>query len=178
VSTTTAPAPFIAAGWLKMTEDERSDLVRPFYAEYVAVRERLDDAGKYPYNDSFKGQIPSIDPATTGTTPDDEDTAIYLLQNFHCLTLEAAKEAAAIADGYRRLSLSDVPEDGMLRGDVIRRAWYAGGSGWAEYKDVRVLRYGSRKQSLAALPKGRRTNGYDLNGGYVLFRPAQKGGQR
>ncbi|GAB2699220.1 hypothetical protein BKA24_001770 [Microbacterium marinum] len=169
--TATTLAPFTAAGWLQMSHEEQRDLVRPFYGEYKARRAELDRAGRYAYNADFKGHLPSLNPATTGTTDKDEDTAIYLLQTLHTWTLEQEKLAAFIARGARPLAAEDVdPAAPAPRGTVAVIGRYSGGAtGYHVYEDVRIVRTGFRGHRLAGIPKGRRTNGYDLSDGTALY---------
>lgn len=166
---------FSAEGWLQMSTNDRDALVRPFYDDYLRVRAELAAAGRaderIAYNDDFRGRIPGIDPATTGTTPKDEETAIYLLQNLHTRERERAMLNEFIARGAVPLDREDVPEIGHLRGDVAIAGWYSGGTGFRILSDVRVLRHG---RSLAALPKGKRTNGYRLDAPIMYFLPAQQ----
>lgn len=165
MSTTTAPAPFIFDR--KYANHEQ---VRYLMPEFLEVRARLIATGRgterMTYDADYKGQMPSL--ATTDDS--NEDTAIYLLKTLAMIDAESAREAEYLANGYRRITVDDIPEGGALRGDVVRRGWYAGGTGWWEKAGVRVVKTPGRFGHLAALPPRNRTNGYDLSGGWVLFR--------
>ena len=78
--------------------------VRPYMDEFNRVYDEIEAAGKYPYNDSFKGRIPSL----AGTDDKNEDTAIYMLQNLRTLDAEAAKRAAFVESGGRKITAEDI----------------------------------------------------------------------
>lgn len=148
---------FSAAGWLKMTAYERDALVRPFYADYLTRRAALESAGQYPYNDSFTGHIPGI-------AGDDESTGIYLLQMLHDREEMRARLAAFLARGARQITADDLPQTGApLRGTVAVVGEYSGDTGYREHAGVRVVRVRPGLPYLAALPKGKRTNGISLS---------------
>lgn len=132
--------------------------VRPFMADFLAVFAELEAAGKYPYNDSFKGRIPGVEGP-------DEDTAIYMLQTLRDLDALAVKVAAFLADGGEHVeTLTET-----RRGTVVCYGFYMGGTGWTEYHDARLLARNGKPYAI--LPKGKRTNGH-LVQGRVMIRPA------
>lgn len=170
---TTTFAPFDPTGWTKMSIDERGALVAPFYADYLAARQALG-AGKTTedrtvYNDELTGRIPGLAAATSGTTPENEQTGIYLLQTWHRITLERAELAAFVEAGAFRITFEDVPVSGFLRGTAAVVGEYSGGTGYRVYEDVRIKRTGFKGRSLVGLPKGRRTSGFDLSRGRELY---------
>ncbi|WIB65428.1 hypothetical protein [Curtobacterium sp. MCBD17_040] len=128
-ASTAAPEPFVFNGRYQDNEQ-----VRHLYPEYAAVRADLEEKGAYPYNDSFKGRLPSL--ATTND--DSEDTAIYLLQTMHSLD-EVKRDVQAFRDagGYEA---ADIPVGEVRRGTLARYGWYMGGTGWQTYENVRVTR--------------------------------------
>lgn len=124
---------------------DNNEQVRPYYAAYLARRAELEAAGRYPYNDDFKGHIPGIE-------GDREDTAIYMLQTMHSLDeMRAQVSAFRDAGGV----VPDVPETGSLRGDVAVWGWYSGGTGFKILRDVRLVRH-PHGRGLAYIPKGKR----------------------
>lgn len=139
--------------------------VRDLQPAYNARRAELDAAGLYPYNDSFKGHL-----GTEFATDRDEDFAIYALQNLHDLDDLAAKVAAFKAEGAEPVEHLE----GVKRySRVARFGWYMGGTGWAEFSDVRLSPYdGKSGRPWVAIPKGKRTHGFDVSTGTVLGIPA------
>lgn len=115
--------------------------------------------------------IPGIDPETSGTSAKDQDTAIYLLQTLHRVTEEQLREDEFVAAGGREVSLDDVPNGGMLRGTVVYRGFYSGGTGWQQWDGARLMRADG---NLYVLPKGKRTNGNRVNDGRVLILEAAR----
>lgn len=166
---TTTPKPFVATGWLRMTDAEQGDAVRPFYSDYLAVLAEIEAAGAYPYNASFKGRIAGIDPATTGTTLDDEDTAIYLLQQLHSRERDEARRDAFLASGGVPVASVSLDEGKSLRGTVARFGWYSGGTGWQELADVRLVQHPRRPGQFAFIPKGKHLP-RTFDGGAMYFR--------
>ncbi len=136
--------------------------VRPYFAEYQQVRDELTEAGKYPYNDSFKGRIPALAAASDSH----EDTAIYMLQQMRSRDEMHQNRDAFIADGGY-----DVEEViGEQRGDLATYGYYVGGTGWSVITDARVKReYG---RTLVKEPRQR--NWRVLSSGKALFKPAGK----
>ena len=141
--------------------------VRPFFAEYSAVRAEIDGAGDYSYNDSFKGRIPAL-----ATTDDkNEDTAIYLLQTMHQLDPHRARVAEFLADGA--VDAESLKPGQTVRGTVIAHSFYTNGTGWTEYRDARLGR--DAKGRLTVIPKGKR-NPRSI-GGAALVHVAGKNGR-
>jgi len=143
-------------GWRFNKNYSDMDQIAAFMPAYTARYEELRRAGKYPYNDSFRGYI--------GADGPDEDTAIYLCQNQRSLNEMHERVAQAIADGYVAVKHVDRP----VKCDIATYGFYMGGTGWNEHHDVRLVYLDS--SGLAALPKGARTRGYDLAGHRVLAR--------
>ena len=130
--------------------------VRPFFTGYLAVRANLDDAGQYPYNDSFTGKISGIEGPS-------EDTAIYLLQKMYDLDALALKVEEFLASGGEHVT--EMTE--TLRGTIVVYGFYMGGTGWSEHREARLLARNGKPYAI--LPKGKRTNGHSVTG-RVMFR--------
>lgn len=137
--------------------------VREFMPAFLARLHALEAAGKYRYNDAFKGHVPGIEGP-------DEDTAIYLLQGLEHQDRQGEKVAALLADGYRWLDeLAETQRFTHICLVPTRR----NGGEWAEYHDARVVPCsvawpnGAGKRTPNApgviLPKGRRSHGYMVN---------------
>ena len=119
--------------------------VRPYFDDYCTVRAEIEAAGKYTYNDSFKGRIPSL----AGTSNKDEDTAIYMLQSMHSRDeMDRQVEEFTAGGGY---DIEDVV--GEKRGTIAQYAFYVGGTGFKVLNDVRVKRENNR--TLYKLPRQR-----------------------
>src|SRR5213595_936133 len=83
----------IDSGW-RFNKDYRDySQVEAFLPSFMARLQELEAAGKYRYNDSFKGHIPGIEGPS-------EDSAIFMLQGLERWNAEHAKEDALVADGY------------------------------------------------------------------------------
>lgn len=127
-----APAPFVFD-----RDYGNYEQVRPYFAEYCAVLAELENAGQYPYNNSFKGRVPSL----AGASDKDEDTAIYMLQSMHSRDDMDRKVAQFAADGGYDVEELDGSE---RRGTIAKYGFYVGGTGWEVLEDVRVKRQGNR----------------------------------
>ena len=134
--------------------------VRPFFAEYSAVRAEIDGDGDYSYNDSFKGCIPTL----AATDDKNEDTAIYLLQTMHQLDALAVRKADFLASGG--VDASSIERGKTVRGTVAVYGFYMGGTGWREYEDARLTR--NEHDRLVIIPKGKRNGRVPL--GAVMIR--------
>ena len=158
-----ATAPFV------FDKNYRNDeQVRPYMEEFLSAFDRLVRPGHDSvYNDRFKGQIPSL----AGTDSDNEDTAIYLLQNLRRLDIEAATRAAFVEAGGRKVTADDIQPGQTLRGTVVHSGFYMGGTGWDVREDVRlrVRVHPNGNRSLEYVEKGKR-NGSLISGGDVYFR--------
>ncbi len=152
--TASSTEPFVFDGDFKNNEQ-----VRPFFAEYSVVRAELVAAGEYPYDDSFKGRIPSL----AGATDRDEDTAIYLLQTMHALDALAVRKADFLAGGGVSVETVNIGE--TVRGTVACYGFYVGGTGWREYEDARLTR--DKHGRIIVRPRGKR-NGFLLSEGRVM----------
>lgn len=165
------PEAFDRSGWRRMTVEQREALVEPYWVAYLARRAVLDAAGKFPYDDDFKGCLPGLDPATSRTTPEAEGTAVYLLQQRHRRTQDRAARDAFLAAGGRPVTAADVPEGVQLRGDVAEFGFYTGGTGFQVRRGVRVR--GDGHGRLFVLPHRARTRGVYLQGEvFILEEPA------
>lgn len=134
--------------------------VVPFLPAYSDVLHRLEAAGKYPYNDSFIGQIPGIE--------GDEDSAIYLLQRVRGVVNDALRVNDAIDRGYRPLDRSVVTETPQRFAGVVTFGWFVGGTGFAEWAEApRLFRWNGQ---IAVLTKGKRTKGHRVDG-EILVKP-------
>ena len=141
---TAAPAkPFVFDGDYRNNEQ-----VRPFFAEYSAVRAELDAAGEHPYNNRFSGRIPSL--ATTNYN--NGNTAIYLLQTMHDLDALAARKAGFLAGGG--VDAHSIERGKSVRGTVVVYGFRMDETGWKEFKDARLARNG--RNQLFIIPKGKR----------------------
>ncbi|MGW8431451.1 hypothetical protein ACWGJ9_10205 [Curtobacterium citreum] len=136
--------------------------VRPYFTDYENLRVELEDAGKYPYDASFKGKLPSL----AGTTDKDETTAIYMLQQMYSRDQMDREVRSFTAFGGR-----DVEKIvGEQRGDLATYGFYVGGTGWSVIKDARVKRENGR--TLVKEP--RQKNWRELGSGKALFKPVGK----
>ena len=149
-----------------MDNEERDALVQPLYLDYWYRLTDLRIAGKYPYNSSFKGHLSGADPATTDTLNKDEDIAIYLLQQRHHREVENAQLASFIDAGAVKITREDFTPGEERRGTVVVVGEYMGGTGYREYRNVRVR---AIRGSLVALPPRARTRGYSLSRGTAVY---------
>ncbi len=140
------------------TDYKDTEQVRQFMPAYLRRYAELCEAGKYPYNDSFRGHL-----GVTG----DEDTAIYLCQRLRDLDEISVKVAAALADGYVPVGQVDTP---IRCSSVIHYGFYLGGTGFKEFTDVRLVP--GLTDLPAVLPKRARTRSVILLGGKVLAKVA------
>lgn len=138
--------------------------VAPFTEAYMARYDELTAAGKYPYNDSFRGHIPGIEGP-------DEDTAIYLLQGARHFFDWQTSVDEAMADGCAWFDTAPAEGTFVRFSRVIHVGFEMGGTGWREWNDARIVSVGEgRAVTLAVLPKGKRTKGHILCGGKVLVK--------
>lgn len=116
-----------------------------------------------PYNHEFAATFPA-DPG------DHPDAMGYRLEQLRDLRLLDAKLAEALADGFEVIESVDAP---IKCAAVIRWGWYVGGTGWQEYRTVRLVPFGGVPGGpMFVLPKGARTRGYPLFGAQVLIKRA------
>ena len=127
--------------------------VAEFYPAYLAVYEEIQAAGRYPYNDDFKGRIPGIEGPR-------EDTAIYLLQKARHQLEHDAKVAAYRADGWHDFDPAEI-ETGPARYAGVMEHGFENGTGIRKWDSARVTRFHS---SLAVLPARCRTRGHVVYG--------------
>lgn len=131
--------------------------VEEFLPAFLARAAELKAAGKYPYNDSFKGHVPGIEGP-------DEDSAIYMLKGLEELNKQNARIAELIAAGFQYITTLD--KVSKFRRVVLYPTNRMGGE-WAEFEDARVIPY-EDGAPRALLPKGKRTNGHLVSGRAVL----------
>jgi hypothetical protein len=157
VSLTTPAEPFVFD-----KDYDNYEQVRPYFADYENTRIELEDAGKYPYDESFKGQLPSL----AGTSDKDETTAIYMLQQMYSREQMNREVRAFTAAGGRDAE----GVVGEQRGDLATYGYYVGGTGWSVIKDARVKRENGRTM----VKEPRQRNWRVLGAGNALFKPAGK----
>lgn len=147
--------------------NDYSDLeqVAEFYPAYLARYEELRAGGQYPYNDSFKGRIPSIEGPR-------EDTAIYLLQGLRRQREMNTRLTGWLADGFEPVGSLGATE--KFSRVILYRADRSGE--WHEYADARLVPETNPRQAeitggiAALLPKGKRTHGvYVGTGNYAVL---------
>ena len=133
--------------------------VEAFLPDFMKRLEELTAAGKYRYNDAFKGHIPGI-------AGEHEDTGIYLLQGLERRKAQEVKIANLLENGYRHLTrLKKVTKFSHV---VLFPRGQMNGE-WREFTDSRVVPYENGELS-AILEKGKRTNGMHINGRGVLVK--------
>jgi hypothetical protein len=128
--------------------------VAEWLPEFTAIYDQIAAAGKYPYNDSFRGKI-------AGIAGDREDTAIYLLQGLYRQREMDARIAGWLAEGYRHLT-----ELGAVTKFPVVILYRADRSGeWHQYEAARLVPEAKPNQAAvtgkisALIPKGKRTHG-------------------
>jgi hypothetical protein len=141
-----------------------STQVAEWLPRFREVLAELEAAGKYRYNDAFRGRIPGIEGR-------DEDTAIYMLQTLEREGAQDAKVAALIRSGYEHVEhLTGVQRFAHVVLYPTRRM----GGEWVEFRDCRLVPEAKPNQIAATgpvasvLPKGRRTHGHRVDGRAVL----------
>lgn len=144
--------------WFFNRDYKDLEQVAEFLPAYLDVFRELEAAGQYPYNHSFKGRIPGIEgPA--------EDTAIFLLQQTRHMREYEAQVDAYRADGYEPLDV--FPETPTRFAGVVHYGWRNGEDGIAQWTDARLLMFNGAR---VVMPKGKRTNGYRLDGKVLVKR--------
>ena len=144
---------------------KNTEQVRPYLADFLAVKRELTAAGKYPYNDSFKGKIPGL----AGSTDKNEDTGIYLLQTLADLDdIRARAQAAIEAGAYRLAERLPAPAE---RGTLIRSGWYMGGTGWKEIASAQVKLDEQTGRVLFRLPRQKNWRTFHDGPSAYLFKP-------
>jgi hypothetical protein len=134
--------------------------VEPFYPAYLTVCNEIDAAGGYPFNDSFKGRIPGIEGPG-------EDTAIYMLQTLRSVRDMETKIAARRAEGWRDFDPAELDGGPVRYAGVAQYGWYMGGTGYQEWDNARLTRYGH--SSVMLLTGRNRTRGH-LTAGKLLVK--------
>lgn len=129
--------------------------VAPFWDAYLARLSELEAAGRYPYNDDFRGHI-----GADGR--EDEDFLIYMCQKERHIRDTESKVADRLAAGF--VPLTGDHEEGKYAA-VAEYAFYHDESGFREYRDVRLVR---RHGHLIVLPRRARTRGYLLTGSVLV----------
>lgn len=142
---------------------KNTEQMRPYLADFLAIKKELTDAGKYPYNDSFKGRIPGL----AGSL--NEDTGIYLLQTLADLERLRARTADVLARGGYRLT-DRLPSE-TERGTLIHTGGYMGGTGWKEIPQAKV-RFDRETDSVwFKLPRQRNWRTFHDAPRFYLFMP-------
>lgn len=144
--------------------------IAEFFDDYMAVFDELAAAGKYPYDDSFKGRIPGLADATDKN----ETTAIYLCQSERHLREQQAKVDALIAEGFEHIDSID----SVTRfAHVVSYGWCVGGiGGWQEWPEARLMPELRQAQIDATgrikgvIPKGKRNPTHLFTGGRWLVK--------
>lgn len=137
--------------------------VAEFLPAFNAAYAEGTAAGRYPYNDSFKGRVPGIG-------GEDEDTAIYLLQGLRRQIERDAKVSSYLANGYERIEHVNGTE--RFKAVVLYDDLHGGGRRgvWFEFASARVVAEAQVKATGAPghiVPKGKR-NGVPVNGLSVM----------
>lgn len=157
VSLTAPPTPFVFD-----KNYDNYEQVRPYYADYENFRVELEDAGKYPYDEAFKGKLESL----AGTSDKDETTAIYMLQQMHSREQMNREVRAFTATGGR-----DVEQIvGEQRGDLAMYGYYVGDTGWRVIEGARV----KREDGRTYYKEFRQRDWRLVGAGKVLFKPVGK----
>lgn len=134
--------------------------VEQFYPAYLARYEQLVAAGKYPYNDEFKGCLP-------GAEGPSEDAAIYLCQTLRSVREMEAQVAALRAAGWRDLEPGELDKGPVRFAGVAQYGWYMGGTGLKVWGSARIAQ---RETYQVVLPGRSRTNGH-IVAGKLLVQP-------
>lgn len=146
-----------------------TDPEAPFYEDYLVRRRELEAAGKYTYNDDFRGcftqPISGPNPLRHGQ-PLTEDTVIYYCQVRHRMLEIKAKVEAKLAEGYELIEGLDTPAPTKFAGIVLFPTGNMSGE-YSEYVDARLIDTGT---SQYVIPKGKRTHGYMVGGRKVLVK--------
>jgi hypothetical protein len=142
--------------------------VEPFLPAFLEVFAEVQARPGFAYNDSFVGRIPAIaNKAHRGpNSGTHEDSAIYMLQGLKRKREQEARIAELLADGYEHI---DTLDQRTRFAHIVLYPTRRMGGEWAEYRDARLVP-DANDQPRAVLPKGKRTNGYSVNGRRVLAR--------
>jgi hypothetical protein len=145
MSTTSAPA--VTPGFVFNRDYYDLEQVADHIERYRQLRQEMIDAGRYPYNDAFRGQIPGI-------AGPDEDTAIYLLSGLLSQREQDARVAACSATAMRRSQGRATWSASATSSSRRPAAWAAPGrSGGTRASSS------ARARSRGVLPNGKRTCG-------------------
>lgn len=147
-----------------------TDPEAPYYEDYLVRRRELEAAGKYTYNDDFRGcfdpPVPDVVPGLKRVPNTTEDTIIYYCQVRHRMLGIKAKVEAKLAEGYELIDGLPTPEPTKFAGIVLFPTGNMRGE-YREFTDARLIDTGT---SMYVLPKGKRTNGYLVSGRRVLVK--------
>lgn len=129
--------------------------VQSFYSEFRDIKESLDS---FAYNSCFKGKI-------KGIRGEDEDTAIYLLQQLDTELELTSKLNKFKADGYRVIK----PEAGGFKkfNSVVRLGNDRSRADHNEYPEARV--FFADDKFMYIVPKRNRTKGYRVAPDSILL---------
>jgi hypothetical protein len=148
---------------------EDLEQVAEFFPEYLSIREEIEAAGGFPYNECFKGRIPGIaNPEQhSRNSGSHEDAAIYLLQRLYRAKNVEAQIAAAIEEGHKPIERVDGPT--KFASIIVYDR-----EGWQQFHEARLVPEQNPVQAeytgqlAGVLPKGKRTRGYRIEGKKVL----------
>lgn len=126
--------------------------VEPFLAEFTKLHDGITAAGRYAYNDDFKGLI-------AGLAGDDEGTGIYLLQGLRRQKIQDAYVAQLIAGGYEVIEEVTVADAVKRYRHLVLIPNGRMSGEQAEYHDARLIA-GADGKPYGVLPKGKRTRGH------------------
>jgi hypothetical protein len=146
-------------GWTFNQEYRDYEQVEHLLPEFEQVLAELTAAGQYRYNDLFKGRLPGL----AGTDSSNEDTAIYLLQS-----LERERRQQEWVAGLRAEGYTEPTGPGKYAVIVMYSGTRTFRGETQTFHDGRLF-FENDKPSFV-IPKGKRTNGYRLNGRDVLVR--------
>lgn len=156
----TSATPF---AWNNSYDD--TEQMRPYLDDFNRLHDELEAAGKYPYNDSFKGKIPGVMDAPN---PRHEDTGIYMLQRLRDQDEITRKEQQFLnSDGFE-LDLSQPFEHGP--GTLVITRFYSGGTGYSERK-VSKVKIDTEKRRVLFKEARQRNWRANFSGGKCFYRP-------
>lgn len=146
------------AAWAFNKDFHDYEQIAPFWDAYMARFHELESAGRYPYNDDFRGCL-----GGTWATERDEDTAVYLCQKRRHILDDEAKVAAAIAEGgFVPIERVDAP---LKCASVIYYKFENEETGFKRWDNVRLV---PGLTGMAVMMPRARTRGINLFGGRVL----------
>jgi hypothetical protein len=152
-----------AKTWVFNGNRRDKDQVLPWFPAYLEVLEELNAAGKYHYNDAFKGRIPGIEGP-------DEDLAIYMLQGIRSRADHTARLDHRRAGGWRDFDPAELGEFGsapVRYAGIVSHSFYTDGTGWQEWSGARLTWF--THSSVMVLAGRARTRGTLPNGPLLVL---------